>query len=98
MAMTPLSAMAEAGDGSRPVTQVLNDGFLTGFDVAVLRPLGIGRMVIGGAILVPMSIINAIGLPFGRDTNVFKDDVDRFVVEPAQYTFTRPVGVDLAGG
>jgi len=82
-------------------------GFVNGFfavwhgtvDVVLLRPMGIMRRAIGTTALLPMSsFINFIGLPFGQDSKVFKEDWDRLVVEPAEYTFKREIGKDLVGG
>ncbi|MBW2290586.1 MAG: hypothetical protein JRG90_22600 [Deltaproteobacteria bacterium] len=95
--MTPLSALAEEGDSIWPDSEEVNDFFVSAVDIAVLRPGGLARIVVGGVLLVPSTLFNVMGLPFGRDTSVFKDDVDRFVMEPVEYTFMRPVGVDLVG-
>jgi len=81
-------------------------GFINGFfavwhgtvDVVLLRPMGIMRLAVGTTVLLPMSsFINFMGLPFGQDMRVFKEDWDRLVVEPAEYTFDREIGQDLAG-
>ena len=88
-ASVPAPAFAEEDSGN---------GFEVAVDCVLLRPLGTARLLIGGVLLVPSTFINVLGLPFGRDTSVFKDDVDRLIIEPAQYTFQRPLGVDLAGG
>lgn len=75
-----------------------NEVTKTTVDLFLLRPLGIGRLAFGAAVAMPFSsAINLIGLPFGQDTSVFTDDWDRYVVQPAEYTFSRRVGKDLAG-
>ena len=67
-------------------------------DVALLRPLGAGRLAIGALVAMPLSsLFNVIMLPIGQDTAVFAGDWDRFVVEPAEYLFVRRVGEDLSG-
>jgi hypothetical protein len=96
IASAPFSAAAEPKSGWD--WQRVNDGMLSAIDIAVLRPLGMGRIVIGAALLVPMSLFNAIALPIGRDPSIFQEDVERFIVEPVEYTFDRPIGEDLAGG
>jgi hypothetical protein len=97
IAMTPVSALAEEADSTWIDSEAVNDFFVSAVDIAVLRPGGLARMVVGGALLVPSTLFNVMGLPFGRDTSVFEEDVDRFVMEPAEYTFMRPVGEDLVG-
>jgi hypothetical protein len=90
----PLPAAA-ASPGWERVFQ----GFRSSIDIVVLRPLGVARLVLGGAILLPMStVLNAVVFPIGRDTRIFVEDWDRFVVEPAEYTFQREIGEELAGG
>ena len=94
LASNPLPAAAAS-----PGMEDFFQGFRSVLDMVVLRPLGTARFVLGGAILLPMStVLNAVAWPTGRDANVFKEDWDRFVVEPAEYTFQRPIGQDLAGG
>ncbi len=71
--------------------------FHVAIDIAVLRPGGVARLTIGSLLMVPTTIFNVMGLPFGRDPAVFEEDVERYVLEPARFTFDRPVGKDLAG-
>ena len=71
--------------------------FHVALDVAVLRPGGLARLTIGSLLMVPSTVFNVMGLPFGRDPDVFKEDAERFVLEPARFTFDRPVGKELAG-
>ena len=90
--LAPNAAHAE-GDG---VFENFNRGFLTTFDILVLRPAGVVRCAIGAGVGLPISsAMNLIALPISRDSTVFADDWDKFVVGPVEYTFKRPVGVDL---
>lgn len=79
------------------VMEPVFDGWRSTVDLVLLRPLGVGRIVVGSVLLIPSTLINAIGLPLGQDTGVFAEDLDRFVIEPVEYTFQRPVGEDLVG-
>ncbi|MBJ21488.1 MAG: hypothetical protein GY910_21355 [bacterium] len=66
-------------------------------DVVFLRPLGAFRLVAGGLLLVPSSLLHAIMYPINRDKTVFREDLDRYLIEPYEFGFTRPLGTDLAG-
>lgn len=95
-ASAPLAPAASA-DFSDTLSEV-NEGFVGAVDLLVLRPLGIARLAIGAAVIMPLSTtLNFFALPLGRDTSVFKDDWDRYVVEPSEYAFGRKIGVDVAG-
>lgn len=102
LATTGLPSIAQAAESDSSFFETsleqVSDVWRSTVDIAVLRPLGVGRLVLGGVLLVPSTIFNLAGMPFGRDPAVFTEDFDRFLVEPAEYTFTRPVGEDLVGG
>lgn len=69
-------------------------------DITVLRPIGTARLLIGLTVGLPFATtINALAWPIDRDMKgeMFKDDWDKYVVEPWEYTFEREVGEDLAG-
>ena len=56
------------------------------------------RASVGTVVAMPFStVINAAGWPISRDSSLFKDDFDKFIVEPWEYSFERRVGEDLAG-
>lgn len=55
------------------------------FDLFVMRPLGLVGTVAGAAIFV-------VSLPFDAIAWNFSDPARRLVGEPAQFTFTRPLG------
>ena len=60
-------------------------GAATGFDLVVLRPLGIVALV-GGAVLFVVS------LPFSALGGNVDEAADKLVTAPFNYTFTRPLG------
>jgi hypothetical protein len=95
----PPSAAPVADETWEDRLEAAGAGFNTVMDVAVLRPLGGARLLIGGAVILPISsLVNALAFPVERDPNVFVADWDRYVVEPAEYVFSRPIGEDLMGG
>jgi hypothetical protein len=54
-------------------------------DIVVLRPLSLVGTVLGTALFV-------VGLPFEAIAGDVSDPAQRLVVEPAKYTFARPLG------
>jgi hypothetical protein len=54
-------------------------------DVFLLRPLGFAATVLGAAAFV-------VSLPFSLPTRSVNTVANKLVVEPAKYTFVRPVG------
>lgn len=54
-------------------------------DAAVARPLGLGATVVGTAIWI-------VTLPFSALGGNVGEAADRLIVDPAQFTFTRPLG------
>jgi hypothetical protein len=58
-----------------------------GFDAAVLRPLGLIALVVGGAFVLPVALFT---WPSGPGT--FEAAVERFVTTPAEELFRRPLG------
>ncbi len=57
-------------------------------DAALLRPLGMLRLIGGSALLVPTTLM------WPPD---YRANIELFVLEPAEYLFERPLGEDLAG-
>lgn len=95
-ATLPVAPEAKAAD--RSMAEVLSETTTTTVDLFVLRPLSIVRLAFGLGIMLPMSsAINVTTLAIAQDTNVFKEDWDRYVVEPAEYLLTRKLGQDVAG-
>jgi hypothetical protein len=54
-------------------------------DVVVVRPVSFVATVLG-------SVFFVVALPFAAASKSTKDTANVLVVEPAEYTFTRPVG------
>ena len=54
-------------------------------DLIVVRPLSLAGTVLGTAIYI-------VALPFNALTLNFKDPARRLILEPAKYTFVRPLG------
>ena len=95
VAIAPVQAFAA---GNEPTTlDKLERGCSIGFDVAVLRPLAVGRMLVGMGFMVPMTIFNTMRMPFEQDTGIYRETAQLFVVEPANFAFRRPLGEDFSG-
>lgn len=60
----------------------------TAADLLVARPGGLAATVLGAAVLV-------VGLPFTLINGSTGQAAHKLVVEPAEYTFTRPLGKDM---
>ncbi|MEQ1802874.1 MAG: hypothetical protein ABL989_13180 [Gammaproteobacteria bacterium] len=54
-------------------------------DGAIARPLGLGATVVGTAIWI-------VTLPFSALGGNVREATDKLIVEPARFTFTRPLG------
>jgi hypothetical protein len=54
-------------------------------DLIVMRPLGLAGTLIGTAIFI-------VALPINALTLNFKDPARRLILEPARFTFVRPLG------
>ena len=57
------------------------------FDLVVLRPLGLAATVVGTAFFV-------VSLPFSALGGNTGEAAKKLVVEPAKYTFSRPLGAE----
>lgn len=91
----PATAIAEP----ETTLDAVGDVAASTVDLFVLRPLSICRLLVGFSVLMPMSsLMNVMVLPIAQDTTVFREDWDRLVVEPKEYTFDRAIGEDLVGG
>jgi hypothetical protein len=96
VALAPVQGMAATDQGSTTLEKV-ERGFSIGFDLVILRPLGAGRMFVGMGLMVPMSIFNTMRMPFVRDSAIYGESAQLFVVEPANFVFRRPLGEDFSG-
>lgn len=57
-------------------------------DLLIARPGGLAATVLGTAVFI-------VGLPFTLISGSTEQAAQKLVVEPAQYTFTRPLGQDM---
>ena len=57
------------------------------FDLVVLRPLGLAATVVGTAFFI-------VSLPFSALGGNTGEAAKKLVVEPAKYTFSRPLGAE----
>lgn len=98
IALAASSAAADENPALEDALETVNTVWTGTVDIALLRPLGAGRLAIGALVVMPVSsFLNTIMLPIGQDTGVFAEDWDRFVAEPAEYLFVRRVGKDVSG-
>ena len=54
-------------------------------DIVLLRPLGLAGTLLGTALFV-------VGLPFEAISGDISGPANRLIVQPAQFTFARPLG------
>jgi signal peptidase I len=54
-------------------------------DVLVVRPLGLATTVVG-------AVLTVVALPFTIPSGSMRESAQYMVVEPAEYTFKRPLG------
>jgi hypothetical protein len=77
LAASPL-ASADVRYGDPTFSTKIIDGF-------VARPLGLGATVVGTAVWI-------VTLPFSALGGNVSDATDKLIVEPARFTFVRPLG------
>jgi hypothetical protein len=70
-----------------PIVAGLIAGLKAGFDVVLLRPLGLAAMAVGAAAFAPAALLTA---PMGWDG--IQPALEVFVTEPAKSVFQRPLG------
>ena len=78
-----VNAQASSGDNTPGAGAMAMDAIL-------VRPLSLAGTVLGAAVFV-------VGLPFEALAGNVSDPARRLVVEPAKYTFHRPLGEDIEG-
>lgn len=54
-------------------------------DVLVVRPLGLATTVVG-------AVLTVVALPFTIPSGSVKESAEMMIVNPAEYTFKRPLG------
>ena len=80
LTLTASLVRAEDTYSNRNVT-----GSAIAVDILLARPMGLVATVLGSAIFV-------VGLPFTLINGSTDQAAQKLVVEPAEYTFTRPLG------
>jgi hypothetical protein len=85
------AGIAQASDevpqgGSSTVSESAPSAGAMAFDLVVVRPLGLAATVIGAGVF----ILNLPLTPFEKDAP--QAPFQRLIVDPAHYTFTRPLG------
>jgi hypothetical protein len=75
----------QIASSSNPVSDNTADGAAMTADLVLARPLGLAATVLGGAIFI-------VGLPFEALSGDVSGPARRLIVEPAKFTFTRPLG------
>jgi len=83
--LLPEAALARQPQGASPSRW--QHALEVGFDAAIIRPLSLAALLIGGGFVVPVAVFT---WPFGLETTEIA--VERFVTLPADDVFNRPVG------
>jgi hypothetical protein len=78
------NAYAQAQEEVEPPSPNL---IAAGFDVVILRPLGLVAAAVGAGLFVPVALVTA---PNGLDS--LQSALTIFVTEPAKSVFLRPLG------
>jgi hypothetical protein len=84
---TPPEAQLDAQLQQEPIEPTGLNPAVAAFDVIVVRPLAATALPIGCALFLPAALITA---PNGLDS--VKEAAEFFVIGPARYVFTRPLG------
>lgn len=82
------SAATRADDYSMQAGDHAPAGIAMALDLALARPLGIGATVLGTAVFL-------VGLPFELLAGNVADPARKLIVEPARFTFVRPLGEEI---
>ena len=82
--LLPANAYAQAQEQVEPPSP---NPMAVGFDVVVLRPLGLVATAVGAVLFVPAALLTA---PNGRDG--VDTALKFFIIEPAKSVFQRPLG------
>ena len=82
------SAAARADDSSLHDGDHAPAGIAMAVDLALARPIGLGATVLGTVVFI-------VGLPFELLAGNVSDPARKLIVEPARFTFTRPLGEEI---
>ena len=80
LSMAPSFALAQHGgtiSGDKSTDMMV--------DVLVMRPLGLAAMLLG-------TVLTVVALPFTLPSGSVESSAREWIVKPAAYTFTRPLG------
>jgi hypothetical protein len=84
----PVGAQANAPAKTPPSVEPASvNPAVAAFDVMIVRPLGLLVLPVGVAAFIPAALLTA---PSGMDT--LQEALELFVISPAEYVFTRPLG------
>jgi hypothetical protein len=81
----PARARDARDEGEREAKAV--NPVVAGFDLVIVRPLGLGAVVVGAVLFLPMALISA---PQGRDG--LRHSWELLVGVPVENVFQRPLG------
>ena len=82
-----MATTASAVESQDSASQRWQHRMEVGFDAAILRPLGMIALVVGGTFVLPVA---ALTWPSGSGT--MESAIERFVTTPADDLFNRPLG------
>ena len=90
-AVTLITVLLLQGSAYALEPQPAHSGFVdyaaAGFDLVILRPLGLAALIVGSVALFPAAVMSLAG---GEDAT--QTAVDLFVVDPWRDVFQRPLG------
>ena len=90
-AVTLIAALLLPGNAyaqeQQPVESKSVNPAVAGFDVVILRPLGLVTLAVGAVAFVPVALLTAAN---GKDS--LQAALEIFVTNPAQNVFQRPLG------
>ncbi|HXC50161.1 MAG TPA: hypothetical protein VN634_04700 [Candidatus Limnocylindrales bacterium] len=85
LAASPARAVYDPADSDVTLDQEASEGPAIILDVVIVRPLGLVATVVGTALFV-------VALPFAAATRDYATPAHFLVVQPARFTFERPLG------
>lgn len=88
--LTLTAGLASAADNDNDMTYRNVTADAAAADLLVARPGGLVATVLGTAVFI-------VGLPFTLINGSTEQAAQALVVEPAQYTFARPLGQNIGG-
>lgn len=90
-ALTLIAALLLPGNAYAQEPQLVKSGSVNpavaGFDVVIVRPLGLAALAVGAVFFLPVALVTAAN---GKDS--LQTALEIFVTGPAQNVFQRPLG------